>query len=54
MRFSRELRDPDNKNFHMDKYFLDLKVKREQGKLNETDPILHRYAEMSYLNFLNR
>jgi len=28
-RFTRELRDKENKDFLLDKYFLDLKIKKE-------------------------
>jgi hypothetical protein len=56
-RFNRELRDIENRNFMIDKFYLDLKSKKELS-LNEQavvqDPNLARYAAMSYINFLNR
>lgn len=56
-RFNRELRDTENKNHIMDKFYLDLKQKKEQSKLEGSqaaDPNIHRYAAMSYISFLNR
>jgi hypothetical protein len=39
----------------VDKYFLDLKSKKEQSQMeNPADPNIIRYANMSYINFLNR
>lgn len=52
----RELRDNENKHFLMDKNYLDLKAKKEICKKGENldDPNIHRYANMSYINYLNR
>lgn len=54
-RFTRELRDDENKDFLVDRYFVDLKMRKEQIKQEATpDPTQLRYANMSYINFLNR
>lgn len=54
-RFTRELRDQENKEIFLDKFYLGLRAKREDSKLEmPSDPNAHRYANMSYISFLNR
>jgi len=39
----------------MDKFYLGLKLKKEESKLEmPSDPNAHRYANMSYISYLNR
>lgn len=39
----------------MDKFFLNLKLKKEQSKFeNPDDPNAHKFANMSYINYLNK
>lgn len=54
-RFTRELRDQENKEILIDKYYLGLRTKKEDSKLEQPqDPNAHRYANMTYISFLNR
>ena len=54
-RFSRELRDQENKDFLLDKFFLGLKLKKDDARQEAPqDPNAYRYTNMSYIGFLNR
>ena len=54
-RFNRELRDQENKEIFLDKHYLNLRSKKEDSKLETPiDPNAGRYANMSYIGFLNR
>ena len=49
------MRDSDNKDFLIDKFYLGLKVKKEDARLEApADPNAHRYINMSYIAYLSR
>ena len=49
------MRDSDNKDFLIDKFYLGLKVKKEDARLETpVDPNAHRYTNMSYIAYLGR
>lgn len=54
-RFSRELRDAENKDVMLDKFFLELRRLKEQGKdgVVEDQSVL-KYQTMSYVSFLSK
>ena len=54
-RFVRELRDTENKEYILDRNFLELKHFKEKSKLEiQDDPTILKYQTMSYINFLNK
>lgn len=54
-KFTRELRDSDNKDYMLDKNFLELKRLKEQGRLeNVEDPAILKFQQMSYISYLNK
>ena len=50
----RELRDIENKDYLIDKNFLSLKQRKELFKPENPDDPNQKYANMSYINFLNK
>ena len=50
----RELRDVENKDYLVDKNFLNLKQRKELFKPDNPDDPNIKYANMSYINFLNK
>ena len=51
----RELRDTENKEYIVDRNFLELKHFKEKSKLEiQDDPAILKYQTMSYINFLNK
>ncbi len=54
-RFNRELRDQENKDFMIDKFYLGLKLKKEDARQEAPQDVnAHRYTNMSYISYLNR
>ena len=54
-RFVRELRDQDNKDFVLDKNFLELKHLKEKAKTeNIEDPAVLKLSGLSYIEFLKK
>ena len=52
----RELRDVENKDFLVDRNYVDLKMIKEKIKNNEIfdDPNILKYQNMSYILYLNK